>query len=61
MSIIQFVTLIVAGVVNIASLIISFVGADPALTGLIQQIGEGVTIIAVAVLGYLGYKSPRKN
>jgi hypothetical protein len=52
MNLIQFVTLLVAGVVNIACLVVSFVGLSSDYLQLIQQIGEGVTIIAVAIISF---------
>jgi hypothetical protein len=54
MSTVEFVTAIIAGAVNIACLCVSFFLDDKALVTLIQQIGNGVTIMAVAVVTYIG-------
>jgi hypothetical protein len=52
-----FVTAIIAGVVNIACLCVTFFLHDDNLVKFIQAIGEGLTVIAVAIIVYCNSKS----
>jgi hypothetical protein len=49
-----FVTALIAGIVNLVALILGFVmPGNTALVELVQQLGDGITIIAVAIIVYV--------